>query len=224
MISLPNWLNRFRKQQAGGGGGVSATKIFQIVANGSAGGCTTSAISTTGSTLFVAALHGYRSPYPQASSSPSNTWTPLTGIGNSGAGAILSYVSSPTTGGSQTFSADGGDVGTQFSDIGVIGFSGVTTLDGSSAGNAATGNTIQPGSLTPSVSGEVFVTMVCYDFVTETMSIDSGFTIIGQGLNSGGTGFAVAYKIKTDASAENPTWTATGDANPLLVTVMSAFK
>lgn len=212
------------RNSSGGGGGGAATMIFNIAAHGTPGGCTTTGINTATSTIFIAGVHGYRSPYPLASSSPSNTWTALTGLGNSGAGAIIYYVLSPTTGGSQTFSADGGDVGTQFSDIAAIGFSGITAYDASSAGNILTGNTIQPGSLTPAVSGEVFITMVAYDFVTETMSIDSGFTIIAQGLNSGGTGFAVAYKIKTDALAENPTWTATGDANPALTCIMSAFK
>ena len=211
----------------GGGGSPTAVKIFQTGANGTAGGCTTApATNTTSATLFISCLHGYRSPYPAASSSPANTWTALTGVGSGGAGAIISYVSSPTTSSSQTFSANGGDVGTQFSNIGTIGFSGITTLGGSSSGNFATGNTIQPGSLTPSVGGSVFITECAYDFSTETLSIDSGFTIWFQGVNSGGTGFAVAYKIKTsgDTSAENPTWTATGSANPSMSTVMSYFK
>jgi len=108
----------------------------------------------------------------------------------------------------------------------MIGLSGITALDGSSAGASLTGSTIQPGSLTPSVGGTVFVTAVGYDFVTETMSINSGFTIVFQGVTPGGTGYAVAMKIKAagDTTAENPTWTATGTANPALSTVMSNWK
>lgn len=227
MLSLPNWLNRFRKQPSGGGG-AAPTLVFSNSALGTIGGCATSAAAATGSTLLVAGIRGYRLPLPVASSSPSNTWTALTGqVIGGGAGAIISYVGSPTTSGSQTFSVDGGDVGTQYSSVGMMGFSGVTTFDAASAGATSAGgvNHIQPGSVTPSTGNDVMIAVVSTDGGTWTFTIDSGFTIIAQGTNDGGRSFAVAYKIKTDSVAENPTFTvATGAGIPGLACVCAAFK
>lgn len=212
----------------GGGGGGSAAKIFSTGIGGTSGGCTTSpGVNSAGSTLFVAGSSGYRSPYPLQSDSKSNTWTGLTGQAPGGGVAVkLWYVPSPTTDGAHTFSADGGDVGTTYSCDGALGFSGVTTLDAEAAGNAL-GNvftSIQPGSITPAQSGEVFVTAIRWDTgAATTWAIDSGFTILFQVASAGGPGFAIAYKIKTDALAENPSWTPTGSL-AAAATTMAAFK
>lgn len=212
-----------------GGGGGGATKIFSTGIGGTSGGCTTApATNTVGSTLFVSGTGGFRSPYPAQSSSPANTWTGLTGAGSGGGGAVrMWYVSSPSTSSSQTFSADGGDLTTAYSSDGAFGFSGVTTLDSEAAGDSMGGSfaTIQPGSITPSQSGEVLVTCIgSFGGSANTWSIDSGFTIIYQGANEVGIVFAIAYKIKTDAVAENPTWTWITGTQPGAATSMAAFK
>src|SRR5262249_33242092 len=83
--------------------------------------------------------------------------------------------------------------------------------------DAENGNTANPsttnqvGSVTPASSGELIVTHLGWGTTGQTASIDSGFTITDQidlvsGQHYGG---ALAYKIKTDAAAENPTWTVT---------------
>lgn len=224
----PSFLGSWKKPvSGGGGGGGGATKLFGVGIGGTSGGCTTSAANATGSTLFVGGTGGYRSPVPGQSDSQSNTWTALTAqTPGGGVATRLWYVSSPSISSSQTFSADGGDVGTVASSDGALGFSGVTVLDSEAAGNSL-GNVftnIQPGSITPSQSGEVFVAALRWDSgASTTWAIDSGFTIEFQVATGFGEGFALAWKIKTDSTAENPIWTPTGTL-AAAATVMAAFK
>jgi hypothetical protein len=96
----------------------------------------------------------------------------------------------------------------------VLAFSGAAAspLDqqaGTSAG--ASGATVQPGSVTPTVDGEVLVAGYS-GYFADVSSIDSSFTITDQFSSSGGHHLttAAAYKIQTAASAENPTWTLGG--------------
>ena len=181
--------------------------------------------------MFVAAIRGYRSPYPAESDSKANTWTKLTGLGTGGSGANINYVLSPTTDAAQTFTTDGGDVGTQYSGAGIVGFSGITAFDAKSAGSAdVTGAPFNPGSLTPAAGGEVFISVLGFTSSASdsVLSIDSGFTIVYQGYTSAGAyGFAVAYKVKSagDTTAENPTWTKVSGTGTITASCLqAAFK
>lgn len=82
-------------------------------------------------------------------------------------------------------------------------------FDAASAGaqTSSTVTSFQPGSLTPTTSGELFV-VACLqasgqnDTVFTHTSINSGFTLMNAGLFDR---MVPGYKMKTDATAENPT-------------------
>lgn len=220
-LMAPFFTGTGRPSPPAAGGPPAATVIFTTYALGTSGGCTTSATNAVGSTLIVDGIRGYRSPYPSPSDSQGNSYTDGTGAGTSGSASIIDYIPSPSTGSSQTFSVDGGDAGTQWSAVGTIGFSGVTTLDTASAGSYTHALFAQPGSAT----GKVFITTISTDITAGTWTIDSGFTIIAQGYTSGGFGFAIAYKIESGEVSENPKWSVSGPSGtPSIGCTMTGFK
>lgn len=213
--------------QPSGGGGGGPAKIFDATKGGTTGGCTTASKDATGSSVFIAATGGYRSPYPAQSSSPANTWTAGNAVAPGGGVAIKSwYVLSPTTSSSQTFSADGGDVGTQYSTEATLGFSGITALDSQGTATNTTGTSIHGSGtpLTPSSSTDVMFTAIRWDTGTgTTWVINSGYTTLPAIICDGGMGMQVAYKIKTDSTTEDPVWTGTG-GSPSVAAIHWCFK
>lgn len=210
-----------KKVEAAGGGGYN--KIFDVGVGGTVGSCVTSATDTSGSTLIVIGVSYYLT-LPTLSDSKGNTWQPLTAEGQTTASAKLYWCENPTVGSGHTFTLTGGD-GVELATLSVIGFSGnaASPFDAESGDQVPNNATVQPGSITPAGSGEVFVTLLSFGNSTRTATIDSSFTSLSK-LTAGGLVPAsyLAYKIKVDTAAENPTWTLSDTA--AASTVMAAFK
>ncbi len=214
-----------------GGGGT-----FALVAHGAAGalssnnnGVTTAGINTTGANLIVVGVAAYGGgTFPGTlTDSLSNTWTILTPQNSGGSNyAVLYYCYAPTVGSGQTFTYTSSF---SFPSIGVAAFSGAiaSPFDQQNGAVAASGLTIQPGSVTPSVNNEVVLTVFSDGASGVSFSIDSGFTITDQlqKLNNGTNnqeGLGLAYIIQTTAGATNPTWTAGGSST--MAATIATFK
>lgn len=187
---------------------------------------TTSAIDTSGATLLIVCVNSYQSAAaPTLSDSKSNTWTGLTTYELTAGGRVkFYYCDSPTVGSGHTFTLTGtGD----YPAIEVVAFSGTISpaFDVENGKPGGTGGS-QPGSVTPSTSSSVIVTDVVIDATGSASSIDSGFTISDEVIYVGGQHFgaALAYKIVSTTSPENPTWTDPNTANePINIAVFKGI-
>jgi hypothetical protein len=178
------------------------------------GKVTTAAVSMIGATsIWCGITYGRSANTFTVSDSKSNAWhSTAAAISRSGMGVQWFYTYGPTTSSSQTFTLTSTGSTTRGA-IGCYGLSGTLTTSGvldpsSPAGSvsaSSSGTTIQPGSLTPAVSGEAFVTVVGNNNIGDTYSISSPFnTPVSDGANWNG---AISYYISTGTSAEDPTWT-----------------
>jgi hypothetical protein len=145
----------------------------------------------------------------------SNIWTPLTPKAMSGGvRARLYFCATPIVGSGHTFTVTS-DAGNSYPTVAIQGFSGTSALSLFDVENGfatnGTSTSLQPGSVSPNVDGEVIITLVANANATTTSTIDSGFTRTDAALTVGGTayGFAIAYLIQTARSAVNPTWSWT---------------
>lgn len=187
---------------------------YSIVASASApaaslfGSGTTGAIDTTGSDLLVAAVVGFNAS-SSVSDSAGNTWTGLNTYASTNVSVQLFYVRMPSTSAAHTFTVAANTAVA----ICVVAFSGAGSATGFVDGQSGSANnsagSIQPGSVTPSQSGDLAVT--CISNGTSGWSIDSGFTIQQTVVGVGGVNLSLvlAWKVLS-ASAENPTWTIGG--------------
>ena len=177
--------------------------------SGASGG-TTSAIDTTGADLIVIAVSWFSavSP-PTVTDSKSNTWTGLTSTSIGSDPAIkLFYCQAPTVGSGHTFTITGTST---YSRVSAQSFSRSSSspFDVESGDGVTSGTTVQPGSITPTVSNSLLVSATAWNNwgVTST-SINSGFTETCDaepvaGLNYGHT---QSYIVHTSGSI-NPTIT-----------------
>lgn len=197
-------------------GSTGITKIFDVAKQGNASECTTNA-NSTGSTVIFWGVSGYTTP-PTLNDQTNgvntgNTWLQLTNIGTSGNYIALYCCTNPVVGTNHSFTLSGGD-GTSLMAEYIAGFSGQTTApvagDSKNASSSGHSTTIQPGSVT----GKLHVTVIKAVCPTggQTLSIDSGFSILSQGEAPSQYLSGMAYKIQTSSTAENPTWTVTGIA------------
>lgn len=199
-------------------------------ANANGATATTTAVNMTGADLIVVtAGWDKRQTAPTFSDSLSNTWTQGTVITDTAdfqAGSLYwSHVSS--VGVAQTFSLTGG---ASVVSLAVAGFSGstATPLDNQSTGADNVGvTTVQPGSITP--------TLTTYLVVTGVYSYGSNWTVTGPSINSSyviPTGgyqaananiSAIAYRL-TNSGATNPTWTTGNSGARGQVAEIASFK
>ena len=211
---------------------LSARAAITLVAHGGAavsgGTATTSALNCTGASLLVVVATDFSVASTSDTISDStglNTWNTNTGNYDLAAGTenmtIWYLASSPHVSASQTFSATGGS----FTAISASCWAGTSSFDGKSGAGAAVVSGSQPGSITPAVANEVFITGVGYCCNTISgLSIGSSFSTMDAVAVVGGNniGLATAYKIKTNSTAENPVWTdSQTDAG---VITMATFK
>ncbi len=200
---------------------------FALIAMTSAGSAnstsvTTSPINTTGANLIVISVSSYSlATAPDFLDSKGNTWTALTAKTSSTCRSRLFYRDIPTTDAAHTFTAQ---TGVTYPSIAVAAFSGslASPFDQESgAFNNSSVTSIQPGSITPS-QGNCLLIAGITGYGTSQL-INSGFTAstvdVGGSLHFAG---GIAYKIKTDSLAENPTWSWTTAAE--VATVMASFK
>jgi hypothetical protein len=186
---------------------------------------TSSAINTTGATLFVAVQVEQDTSFNTFSDSQGMTWNALTSQSGTNNAERVVYATGTGTG-SHTFSIG---TGGGFPCLAVIAFSGMATVAvfGQQTGSVSDSvSTIQPGSITPVFNDAVLVLGV--DSGGETLSsVNGGFAIPSNGttafVNGQHFGCGIAYLIQTTATAANPTATLTSTANTAAVT-MGSFR
>jgi hypothetical protein len=221
-MSLFNQIVFSQKQTVSVGGA-----LWNVIATTTvAGGGTSGAINTTGANLIVIFNEG--TGFVTVSDSQSNTYT----AGNDPSGtprAYFKYKISPTTNASHTFTISG----TSSMIIVALALStGTPVFDTQTAGASGTsggfpnGGTVQAGSITPEnvsdimLSGIIFDTAAAFTGVT----VNSSYVIANSVHSSEPANLRFAYKIKSDLTAENPTWTnGTGAGADYAITHM-AFR
>jgi hypothetical protein len=219
----PAFLGSWAKPVSGGGGGGGFTLLNHAYVNGTGTGtATSSGIDTTGVNLLVAWVHG--GTFTTFSDSKGNTWTNLNDP-SSTPRACFYYCLSPTVGTGHTFSNTNGNSAL----IAAFAKSGTPAFDAQAAGsggNYYSGQSQSPGSITPATAADVMVTGIVFDTQASTTgaSINSSYSILDAQHSTNGVNIILAYKIKSDATAENPTWAATWAFGPGADTGHSAFK
>lgn len=173
---------------------------------------TTSGIDTSGMSFLCVAVADYNGvAVGTLSDSKGNTWTALTTYTGTYSRMVLYYVNSntPTVGTGHTFTYTRTG---SFPAICVISASGTAAApfdvqNGASAPFTSAGP-LATGSVTPTYHNSLIISGNCNDSPAQTHSINSSFTITNQQLWGSGTndGCAMAYKIQTTATAENPQW------------------
>lgn len=182
-----------------------------------------SAVDTTGSKLFIAAVINYSagaSSQLDASNitdTGGNTWTPLTIYSSGGDPRIrLYYVINPTTNASHTFRFDP-SVFNNYPSIYVLCFSadGTVTYDSENGAGLLTNVTsAAAGSIIPAADNELLITFVGLTTASTNPTIDSSYTL--DNYINGGSGqytIGAAYQIQTTATTRNPTWSWTTNCN-----------
>jgi len=185
---------------------------------------TTTAINTTSANLIVVFISSYAGGATVdgvLSDSKGNTWIGLAGYSapTFPIRSRLYYCLNPSVGTGHTFTITGNDT---YASIGANAYSGVGGLESESGNSANPATTLQTGNLNPLFNNSLLITGLSFG-AASTASIDSSFIISNQAnWNSGvSEGGAVAYKIQTSASAENPTWTI--GSSTQMSTVMAVF-
>jgi len=179
---------------------------------------TTSNLNGSGATLLIIIAYwlSAKTGNPTVTDSSNNTYQKLTTYGTggtSGQGAIY-YCLNPTVTASMTAKITGNGTDADFWMLNMIAFNGVGSyqaaaitgfeVDGSSQNN-------QVGSLTPNVTGALFITGVNgYENNGGTFTITLSFSTIDT-LAGGSMNYQSAYLIGTDTTSKNPTWTTGND-------------
>jgi hypothetical protein len=207
----------------------------------SAATATTPSVSTTGSTLIVAACGWYTEGGSATScaitDSKGNTWHPLAAYqgtyNGTGASIQASYTIGPSTSASHTFTASTSpSCSGCFADIWVLAFGGVSA--GSISFQASCGNTAGSSpasscsaSLLPAQANELMVAFLDTNDAQSSLTygIDSGFTIVNSIATPSDVieGGADAYKLQGPSTALNPIWSVTGTESDF-ATTLAAFK
>jgi hypothetical protein len=182
--------------------------------------CATSALNTTGATLLVIGKTDYSSTMATPTDSNGNTWNGLTlfanWFGNSREFQMF-YAYNPTVGTSHIFYAGGSS---SDSNIFVSAYSGTLTTSAVFDTQSGAGNSAQPGSITPSQTGELLVTLYYTENLsTSGPSINDGFSVLNF-QPSTYPGGADGFLFDSNTSAINPTWSGGGNTG----VSMASFK
>jgi hypothetical protein len=216
----------YGKSAAGGGGGGGLTYLTgAIVSGGSEDVASLGPIDTTGANLLVFMTGIYSDAGTEVFSDSKGNGAPtlLTRYGAGNFFVQLSYLIPTSVGTGHTFAWDGQAPGF-YPILGVMAFSGANASPSdvqNGATNAAT-NSLQTGSVTPSVSNSLVVAAFCSATVS-AHAIDSGFATpiqVSQGV--GGMRAGMAYKTGVSV-AINPAWSFTGGGVAMAVSAAS-FK
>jgi hypothetical protein len=196
--------------------GTSTAKILPVARTQTS--ATSSPIDTTGATLLVAVQSAGILAGP--TDSKFNTWTRLTTQTIASGSVNIYYAFNPTVGSGHTFTNNSSTGQTMF----VSAWSNTLTTSGvleaqSGSSQPTPVASIQPGSITPSQTGDLFITGISANQnVTETIS--SPFTI--QDTQYGYSNYAATAYSVAGASAQNPIWTPSSATEA--ATAMAAFK
>lgn len=210
----------------GGGGGIA------LVAHGAAqspnSGTPIGPLNMTGATLLVCGTNndGGGSVAGDIVDSSSNTWTLAPNGITSGVQTQIFYAYNPTVTSSMTFWLSAGNVS-----LFCAGFESTLTTSGvidtaTALNSGANALTVQPGSITPAGSGELFFTVVGVGQSSQqpiSVTSPAGFTTLDSITFSANSGGASAYYVNSGSTAVNPTWTANANVN-WLWSAQGAFK
>lgn len=173
-----------------------------------ASGLSTSNINIIGASLIVATITDYTGQSAAVlTDNAGNSWTPLTRylVSGSTVAQRLWYCANPITSASYHVNIDATNT---FVVVCVAAFSGVqltTPKDQGVIGNTNSTTTIQPGSIMPTLSGELIICGVGSSGASNT--IDSGFTQIDNGFYSPFFNASLNYLVQSSAAPINPTVT-----------------
>lgn len=182
-----------------------------LVASVSARSFPSAGIDTTGAKLLVLLVSFFSGNPTPIVDSYGNTWHAIATANSSTNFTGLYYAWNPTVGTGHTFTVDPSAV---FPTICVMAFDGVQTasdpLDQQASNSGNANASLQPGSVTPSVNGELLISGIGLGS-SSGWAIDSGFTIQETNAFAGGAAFATlfAYFAQAVAGALNPQWTWT---------------
>jgi hypothetical protein len=175
---------------------------------GTSGGGTSTGFNTSGANLIVLAIGSYPNGGATVTVSDTyfNMYTPLTVHGNSDVQVRLYYCASPTVGVAHQVTVSGASIYPSFQ---VAAFSGAdaSPFDQEIGQNPSVAQTIQPGSLTPSMANSLVVTGLGSENsgANTSYTADSGFTSYFTLYNGGNSeGSALAWRVSS--VAQNPTW------------------
>jgi Putative Ig domain len=184
---------------------VTGTAIM-LVAHTGTNVVPTGAIDTTGASLLVVVVGNYGVP-GTVTDSKGNTYTLGYSVVSGSQCLRFYYCPLPITGAGHTFTFTG-----SYCSVEAIAFSGTSGggVDQSSQ-SMSTQNVVQPGSITPTLDGEVLITGCSADGnVWPSASISGGgFTAVLDNIPyAGGNGepLVVAICIQTAKAPSNPTW------------------
>lgn len=204
----------------GGGGFAVVSGATATCASSGGAACTTSSANFNNVTLVVGCIGLYSGNGASSTLSDNlgNSYTQIYTVTTGPRTGRMFYSKPSSVSGTMTFTASNtGGSADASPGLTVMGFSGpfTTPLDQSnntgSAGASVT--SIQPGSITPTLAGELLAS--CLTVSTSTtggQAITPPFTL-GPVINSvpgNAEGSAIGYQIQTSASAQNPTWSFTG--------------
>lgn len=191
---------------------MAITLKAHVAANSTSGSFTTAAIDTTGATLLVASAAYFNNTtrVAQITDSKNNTWVPLPIRAVGDTNNRTHYCVNPTVGSGHTFTLTDSSSGS-FCVAAFDGVIAVSPLD-LNTGNAASGSTIAPGSLTPTNANSLVISGLAFR-TTGTVTVDSGFTISDQTTSGSVVSSALGYIIETTIVAKNPTWTLPSSMN-----------
>lgn len=200
---------------AAGGTPPALLGVVQVTQPG-IGNITTSGVDTTGSSFIAVSVAGFFNATWTVSDNYGNTFTALTRRQDGGnfEAVQIFYCINPTVGTGHTFTAT--NVG--FGEVGVAYFSGMSAsafLSEDGGANGSSSSTVTPTTgVTPSTANSVCIFSIggLDNFYTNTLSVDSGYTlaILPLGHN---IAVAVAYKVLTSSSLQKPTLTLSGSDN-----------
>ena len=183
---------------------------------------TSSAINTSTSTLLIVSGYNFSNVAMTVTDSKSNSWVSLPQFGASGAagGVIVFYCASPVVGAGHTFTITGGT----YVGVAVAAFSGITVTRAVGVGPmlvaaASTGTignvntastTIQTVPLSGPAGSLLYSSIVIGNGV-QTLSVNSGFTIIDQA--TGSMELSHAWVQAADSGDYSPTWSSSDSTN-----------
>jgi hypothetical protein len=189
-------------------------------------GVSTTAVDTTGATLFVVGMQNISTDDTGLLiDSASNTWVLKPSLVCASSRFVqMAYCINPTTSATHTFSISGANSFYPVIVVGAWSNTPAASFDAVTAGNfvSTPTTTVQPGSLTPANANNLLVTFVGGD-VIGSASADSSFVPVDQILKSGHQGGAMYYLIQSAATPQNPTWTV-GSEDATIGAQMMAFK
>lgn len=181
---------------------------FIVSTKNAASSSTTTAVNTTNANLIIVATSYLKANAPTFIDNQGNTWSTLTLVQSSSYACQVYYSFNPITNSNHTFT--GGPAG-NFPAVIALAFkyAGYAPLDLQN-GASTTGTSLQPGSITPSINDCLLISGIVYaggsnasinDGYAAT-TIDTDFAVYFSG--------GLAYKIQTEATISNPTWSWTG--------------